>query len=181
VDKSIVKKARKQLRKIADGYVETIKDTGYLVPSTPQDYVWGSNNIVANKMILLGHVYGFTGKARYANAFTASMNYLFGNNPMSFSYISGHGENSLAQPHHRFWAGAIDASYPWVPPGALSGGPNSGIQDPVAKAQIPDCPTTPAKCFLDNIHSWSTNEITVNWNSALMWIAAFQHDLGNEI
>ena len=33
-------------------------------------------------------------------------------------------------------------------------------------------------CYLDVISSWSTNEITVNWNSALSWVASFVADQG---
>ena len=28
-------------------------------------------------------------------------------------------------------------------------------------------------CYVDDIESYSTNEIAVNWNSALSWVAAF--------
>ena len=28
-------------------------------------------------------------------------------------------------------------------------------------------------CYLDDIESWSTNELTVNWNAPLAWVAAF--------
>ena len=34
-------------------------------------------------------------------------------------------------------------------------------------------------CYLDYIQSWSTNEITVNWNSALSWVASFVADQGD--
>ena len=33
-------------------------------------------------------------------------------------------------------------------------------------------------CYLDIISSWATNEITVNWNSALSWVASFVADQG---
>ena len=29
------------------------------------------------------------------------------------------------------------------------------------------------KCFVDNIEAWSANEITINWNGPLAWLAAF--------
>jgi endoglucanase len=53
----------------------------------------------------------------------------------------------------------------------LSGGPNSSIQDPVAQTKLQGC--KPQKCFIDHIDSWSTNEITINWNTPLAWTAAF--------
>ncbi len=51
----------------------------------------------------------------------------------------------------------------------LSGGPNSGLQDPVAARLLAGC--KPQKCFVDHIEAYSLNEVTVNWNSALAWVA----------
>jgi hypothetical protein len=33
-------------------------------------------------------------------------------------------------------------------------------------------------CYVDDIQSWATNEITVNWNSVLSWVASFVADQG---
>ena len=54
----------------------------------------------------------------------------------------------------------------------MSGGPNSGLQDPyVQAAGLPGC--APQKCFVDNIEAWSANEMAINWNAPLAWVAAF--------
>jgi hypothetical protein len=45
-------------------------------------------------------------------------------------------------------------------------------QDPkVQEAGLPGC--NPQKCCLGDIDSWSTNEITINWNAPLAWVAAY--------
>jgi endoglucanase len=31
-------------------------------------------------------------------------------------------------------------------------------------------------CYIDDIQSWSTNELTINWNAPLAWIASFVAD-----
>ena len=31
----------------------------------------------------------------------------------------------------------------------------------------------PMKCFMDNGEAWSTNEVTINWNAPLAWVAAY--------
>jgi endoglucanase len=36
----------------------------------------------------------------------------------------------------------------------------------------------PQKCFADNIEAWSTNEIAINWNAPLAWVAAFLDEKG---
>ena len=51
------------------------------------------------------------------------------------------------------------------------------IQDPVrAAASSQGC--APQFCYIDDIESWSTNELTINWNSALAWMASFVADQG---
>ena len=39
-----------------------------------------------------------------------------------------------------------------------------------------DCPARPQFCYIDDINSWSTNEITINWNAPLSWVASFLAD-----
>ena len=34
----------------------------------------------------------------------------------------------------------------------------------------------PQFCYIDDIESWSTNELTINWNAALSWVASFVAD-----
>ena len=33
------------------------------------------------------------------------------------------------------------------------------------------CP--PQTCYVDNIESYSTNEVAINWNAALAWLASY--------
>jgi endoglucanase len=34
----------------------------------------------------------------------------------------------------------------------------------------------PQFCYIDDINSWSTNELTINWNWTLSWVVAFVAD-----
>ena len=66
-----------------------------------------------------------------------------------------------------------------APDGILSGGPNAGLQDPYVRALgfEPGLKTNPSqRCFVDSIEAWSTNEVTINWNSPLAWIVSFLQD-----
>ena len=36
----------------------------------------------------------------------------------------------------------------------------------------------PEKCFADNIESWATNEICINWNAPFAWVLAFLDEKG---
>ena len=114
----------------------------------------------------------FTHDVKYLNGVAEGMDYLLGRNPLDQSYVSGYGERPLENPHHRFWAYQANNKLPKVPPGVVSGGPNSGLEDPyVQAAGLQGC--APQKCFIDNIEAWSVNEMAINWNAPLAWVAAF--------
>lgn len=169
-------KASMQMNVIAaaDIYLATLEGQGYLTPfeNTSGGYPWGSNSFVLNEMIIIALAGDFTGSNKYRDGVAESMDYLLGRNPMGKSYVTGYGDNPLKHPHHRFWANQINADYPAPPPGAISGGPNSSLQDPYAQgAGLPGCAAQ--KCFVDHIESWSTNEVTINWNAPFAWVSAW--------
>ena len=54
--------------------------------------------------------------------------------------------------------------------GMLVGGPNSGLNDPYVQNVLKGVAS--AKCYADNAQSYSTNEITIYWNSPLIYLLA---------
>jgi endoglucanase len=168
---------RAQLVAAADRFVGFIAKRGYRVPmASDATYIWGSNGAVMNAAVVLGAAYDLTHDAKYANAVIDCMDYLLGRNPLAFSYVAGYGTHALRNPHHRVWAHQKDPKLPEAPPGAVSGGPNSTLQDPyIRKLGMSGCP--PQTCYVDNIESYSTNEVAINWNASLAWMAAFLDDI----
>lgn len=165
-------KARDAVVAAAQRFAAAIEKTAYRVPFEGPQYPWGSNSFVANNGVIFGLAYDFTKKEAFASAAVDALNYLLGRNPMAKSYISGHGARPLQNPHHRFWARQVDAKFPPVPPGVLSGGPNSKADDPTAvKAGLSGCAAQ--KCYIDDVMSWTTNEIAINWNAPLVWLLGF--------
>jgi endoglucanase len=138
-------------------------------PALTAAFYWGSNGVVTNAANVLALAHDFTGQQRYRAGVYQALDYLFGRNPFNHSYVTGYGERVTRNVHHRFWANQLDSSLPIAPPGALAGGPNVDLQDPVAQAQLAGC--RPQKCYLDDINAWSVNEVAINWNSALAWLA----------
>ena len=130
-----------------------------------------------NNLIILGIAHDLTGDRRYLESAARGMDYLLGRNPLGQSYVTGYGERPINNPHHRFWAHQANPSRPSAPPGVISGGPNSGLQDPYAQSHLKGC--APAKCFADHIESYSTNEVAINWNAPLAWVAAFLDEKGS--
>jgi endoglucanase len=141
----------------------------------PGDSVpWGSNSYVVNNALLLATAYDLRRDSRYLAGALSALDYVLGENPLDQSYVTGYGARPVRHPHHRFFAHSRRADLPEVPRGFLAGGPNSGLQDPVARAQLSGC--APLGCFLDDLDSYSTNEVAINWNAPLAWLASFADD-----
>lgn len=176
-DSSMQSKAQDFLITRADHYVAESNKQGYGLPYNGKNAGWGSNSNVVNNMIIIGLANDFTcgTNSGYMDTMQKGMSYLLGNNPLDQSYITGYGERATQEPHHRFWAKAASSLYPSPPAGVLAGGPNRIIsQDPIAKIDLVGC--APLKCYLDNIKSYATNEITINWNSPLAWVVAYMNE-----
>ncbi|MGW4113360.1 glycoside hydrolase family 9 protein [Actinosynnema sp. NPDC004786] len=156
---------------VADAHLSRMATQGYPAPYSPADgnYVWGSNGLVANNISVLALAHDFTGAAKYRQGVFQGLHYLLGRNPLSYSYVTGYGDQPVKNVHHRHWANQLDPTLPTAPAGALSGGPNAGLQDPIAARLLEGCASQ--KCFVDHIEAYSVNEVTVNWNSAFAWIA----------
>ena len=187
---SEIAQAKANIKAAADDFIAIGNAQGYgapieeaLVGDNLVGYPWGSNSFVANEAIVMAYAYDFSDQkdVKYLNGAASAMDYLMGRNPNVKCYISGYGENPVQNPHHRFWAYQADNSFPKAPAGCLVGGPNSGLQDPWVRGSgwLPG--VRPAqKCYMDNIESWSTNEITINWNAPLAWISAYLDEQGPE-
>ena len=155
----------------ADAHLANMATMGHPAPYKTADggYEWGSNGLVANNGMVLSLAYDLTRTPKYRDGAFAVMDYLLGRNPVNYSYVSGWGDQPVRNVHHRHWANQLDPSLPTAPPGALSGGPNSALQDPVAQRMLQGCPAQ--RCWVDHIEAYSLNEVTVNWNSALAWLS----------
>ncbi|WKX73200.1 glycoside hydrolase family 9 protein [Streptomyces sp. XD-27] len=167
---------RGSVAEAADTHLATMAGQGYAVPLPTDAYVWGSNSQVTNNAIVLATAYELTARPRYRTGVLESLDYLLGRNTLDLSYVTGYGKRFARNQHHRFWAHQADASLPHPPAGSLAGGPNAALQDPVAEDKLKGC--APAACYIDDLHSYSTNEVTINWNAPLAWLAAFAAEQG---
>ncbi len=163
---------RRSLVAAADRFAEERERTGYHIPRDAGDWAWGSNSDLLNRALLLALAHDFTGQDHYRHAVIDVMDYLLGRNPLDRSYVAGYGERPMEHPHHRFWAPSYDQGHPAPFPGALSGGPNNtAMIDPVAKRLRGHC--APLACWADDAEAYALNEVAINWNAPLVWVAAW--------
>lgn len=170
----IVSEFQKKVLLEADRLVEVSKKSGYGVAMEAEDYVWGSNMVVANRGILLILADYIkkqedTAQTVYHDVVYNQLHYLLGKNALGYSYITGHGEHAFLYPHNRpTVADGIEAPMS----GFVSGGPFKTPCDIAAKELLPEG-TPPMKCYIDDWRSYSTNEITIYWNTAVIFLTAY--------
>lgn len=166
VNKSLKKKIEKAMLKRAKERLAVVNKDGYGTALKKTEYIWGCNMDAANNGLHLYDGYQLTGDRQYLDAAMEQIHYLLGRNPMGLCYMTGCGTNPIKYPHHRqsvFLGKAM--------PGMLSGGPCDWMADDVVKGLI-DPKTPPAKMIVDMTRSYSTNEVTIYWNSAFLVLLA---------
>ena len=184
---------RSSITKAADRYIEIEENQGYGLPYLPTSftdetnapgevftgYEWGSNSMVVNNAMIIAYAADLNkdNADKYANGVASAMDYIFGRNAGEYSYVTGYGDHATQYVHHRYWSGLIDSKFPFAPSGVLSGGPNSGMQDPwIRGAGYKPGELAPQLCYLDHVEAWSTNECTINWNAPFAWVVSYLED-----
>lgn len=150
----------------ADEYLGYTIDDGYMC-AVGEKYSWGSNMAVANNARIMLDAYDITKDDRYYRAAYNQLSYLLGQNPMSMSYLTGYGSVYPEHVHHR-----PSMATGYLLPGMVAGGPNDSLEDPFAKATLAGKPS--AKCYADSDQSFSTNEVTIYWNSPFIYLLSYE-------
>ena len=164
----------RRLIRAADTLVAAGEASAYQTPMghDRRNYVWGSNAVAANQGIVLIQAYRLTGNVRYLDYALANLDYLLGRNATGYSFVTGYGDKTPLHPHHRPSAGDELAE---PVPGLLVGGPNPGQQD---ECTYPS--DLPARSYVDDVCSYASNEIAINWNAPLVYLTAALEALQDE-
>lgn len=159
---------KKRLLAFADELMAGVGERSYrtVMGKTARDFNWGSSSNAANQGIALIQAYHLSGNRHYIEGVLSNLDYLLGRNATGFSFLTGFGEKSVQNPHHR--PSVADGVAEPVP-GLLSGGPN-------AMAPRQDkCPgytsDSPDETFIDQHCSYASNEIAINWNAPMVYLA----------
>jgi endoglucanase len=166
-DAKAVQAIRQRTVAAAHVVVERTRSNPYRTSMQAKDYVWGSNGVAAGYGVYLLIANQFQPNPVFADAARDNLHYLLGRNTFSLSWVTQVGEHAVQHPHHRP-SGDGKHAQPW--PGLLSGGPNAGRQDDVLAALPKDLP--PAKVYADQLASYASNEIAINWQASLVFLLA---------
>ncbi|MDO5127646.1 MAG: glycoside hydrolase family 9 protein [Eubacteriales bacterium] len=126
-------------------------------------YAWGSNMTVAGDGMLLLMASKLEEDPAYLEYAAKQRDYIFGFNGTGYCYVTGHGDLSPQDTHHR-----PSQALGKTMPGMLVGGANENLEDPYAAAVLYGRPG--ALAYVDNSQSFSCNEITIYWNSPLVYL-----------
>jgi endoglucanase len=132
------------------------------------DFVWGSNAVAANQGVFLIKAYLLSKDKSLLNAAEASLDYLLGRNATGYCFVTGFGSKPTMHPHHR--PSESDGIAEPVP-GLLAGGPNPGQQDLIHCNGNTYPSKLAAKSYLDMHCSYASNEIAINWNAPIAYLA----------
>jgi len=161
-DSELASKGKEQIITFADELVAQSKETGYFL-GFGSDFSWGSNMNIANHGEILYMAERITGDEAYGELAKHQLDYLLGTNATGYCFVTGYGTFSPENPHHRPSQVAGQALS-----GMLVGGPNKNLEDPYAIAVLTE--ESPATCYVDNVQSYSTNEVAIYWNSPLIYV-----------
>lgn len=156
---------RKNVLALADEVKAGYEQQAYQTAMTKSaaNFIWGSNATAANQGIALIQAYRISGDKQYLRCALANLDYLLGRNATGYSFVTGYGTKTPQHPHHRLSEadGIVEPL-----PGFLVGGPNPGQQDgchyPFTDAE---------RAYADEVCSYASNEVAINWNAPLVYVA----------
>lgn len=162
---SIQKAVRASIVSKADEVIKQMSSSAYRLPKFA--FAWGSNAEVANFGVLLLYAAIISHDEKYLLYAHELADYLLGRNAIGYSFVTGFGAKTPRHPHLR--ATAADKVEAPIP-GFLVGGPNAERQDAGPKLHYPR--TEPALSYVDDVESYASNEVAINWNAPWTLLSA---------
>ncbi|BAU54402.1 glycoside hydrolase family 9 protein [Mucilaginibacter gotjawali] len=156
---------KKRLLAFADSLIKGADETAYetVMDKSTRNFIWGSNSVAANQGVALIQAYMVSNDPKYLRFALANLDYILGRNGTGYAYVTGYGSKTPMHPHHR--PSSSDGIAEPIP-GLLAGGPNPGMQDHIKVPSI-----VPDEAYIDDEQAYAVNEIAINWNAPLAYLA----------
>ncbi|MEN3014347.1 MAG: glycoside hydrolase family 9 protein [Endomicrobiia bacterium] len=143
-----------QIIQTADGILRLINIKDNFYRTGLLEFTYTSNKRVLASGVTLLMAYIITKDNKYLDACLEQLNYVFGKNPLTKSYVTGLGSDYPQNVHNR-----LTLSKGIVFPGLLVQGPNSDTLGPKGYFDVPD--------------SWLTNENAIDFSAPLVVLSAY--------
>lgn len=151
-DAALVSELKTNLLATAGRMVAAAKAHGYARPNAV-GYGWGFNGQVARQTVILHAANRVSTRPEFFQTAADAIGYLLGRNVHGRSYVTGLGWQPPLHPHNR---GSASDRTDTTWPGFLVGGPHPKAED-----------------WFDEQEDYRTNEIAINWSSALVYALAW--------
>jgi endoglucanase len=146
---ALLAEVKKQTVDVAN---KIVSKAGKDIFSRPLDeYYWGCNGTVVRQVLNLQVANKIKPDKKYTQTALDAISNIFGRNQYGRSFVTGLGFNPPMNPHDRRSGGDTIAE-PW--PGYIVGGGNTATD------------------WIDEQRSYSTNEVAINWQAALVYALA---------
>ncbi|WP_439184666.1 glycoside hydrolase family 9 protein [Carboxylicivirga taeanensis] len=160
---------REGLANYCDRHKQVAAADGFGIAMRADDYTWGSNGTVMYKAMNLVMGDYLLGDRQSRELAARHLDYILGLNPNKKCYVTGVGTNRILHLHHAPTVSDFNAE---PIPGIMTGGPNKYRNDEALQAVF-DANTPPARIYLDNEESYSSNENTIYTNAAFQFVATY--------
>ncbi|GAB4041225.1 glycoside hydrolase family 9 protein [Spirosoma jeollabukense] len=180
IGKKDVSLVKNHLISMADSLIQGADKQAFqtVMGKSAKDFIWGSSAEAANQGMALLQAYRLTdapNRNQYLHYALGNLDYLLGRNAVGYSFVTGFGRKTPMHPHHRpSVADGIEEPIP----GLLSGGTNANAarQDKCAGYTT----TLADEVYIDVDCSYASNEIAINWNAPLVYLATALEALQSE-
>lgn len=175
-NKGIFDKMKNTFYANARKYKENADNCGYSAAISERQFCWGGNMNVGKCAMTFIIADYLSGRNEYRDYASAQLDYLLGLNATGYSYITGCGARSANYPHLRpAHADKIEKCMP----GFVVGGPNANPCELEAQTLLPKS-TPPMKCYLDDMRFYSLNEVTIYWNSPVIFVLGYLNSIADK-
>jgi endoglucanase len=145
----VLKTIQKNILDVANSIAKNAAADVYARPLL--QYYWGCNGTIARQVLNLQVANLISPDKKYVQTAQDAIAHIFGRNYYNRSYVTGLGINPAMNPHDRR-SGSDNEVQPW--PGYLVGGGHTAVG------------------WNDKQEDYSTNEIAINWQAALVYSLA---------
>ncbi len=130
---------------------------------------WGSNKMIAHSAMtfMMGDAIAGVSEEEHQAAITAmesAFHYMLGLNPISFSYVSGYGENSVENIFSAIYSSDAKLDPYKCPDGYFTEGANNTNNPHLSKFV--------GKCYIDSDAEFTANENTIYGNAAMIYLTS---------
>lgn len=162
VDADTAKSAKEAFLTNVDEQLTKCESEGFFT-GLGMTYPWGSNMTIANNGEAFLAAARLTGDEKYLEYAQKMRDYIFGVNPTGYCYVTGYGTLTPNATHHR-----PSQVLKETMPGMLVGGADNKLEDPYANAVLYGIAA--GRAYVDNEQCYSCNEVTIYWNSPLIYL-----------